>query len=199
MPNVRQQLSSQDSALWSMIRSGIMAVSSILVGTGIAQQEQVDTLMNSLEVVVPGLIAIATVVWGVWVNWNTRRVPMLEAMRPDIETVSPITGAIEPSNKIMMPVSLVSENGTMPVGLVSTPAGRNYGAVRFPLTIPNWKLNMAYGNYIRPHWNKIPPATANKIANAVNGRTALTLTKQDFDRLPDAVWNQLQPYMSYLT
>ena len=177
-----------------------MAVSSILVGTGIAHQEQVDTLLSSLDVVVPALFAIGTVIWGIYINYNTRRVPIVDAMRPDIETVSPITGAIEPSNKVMLPVALLSEADydMAPVGLVSAP-GRNYGSIQFPLTIPNWKLNMAYGNYIRPHWNKIPPVTANKIANAVNGRTSLTLTKQDFDRLPDALWSQLQPYMSYLT
>lgn len=47
------------------------------------------------ESVVGAAITIITWAWGVYVKWNTTSVPSTTAARPDVPTVSPVTGATQ--------------------------------------------------------------------------------------------------------
>jgi hypothetical protein len=47
---------------------------------------------------VGGLIAFLTAVWGNYVRKGTKAVPEADAKSPEVHTVSPATGAIEPGS-----------------------------------------------------------------------------------------------------
>lgn len=53
------------------------------------------------EGIVGGAVFLGAIVWGNYVKYRTRAVPVETAARPDVPTVSALTGAIEPATTNM--------------------------------------------------------------------------------------------------
>ena len=70
---------------------------------------QMDTVANDIMPLLVNIVSAAGVLWGVIVSVRTRRVPKEEALRPDVQTASPVTGNPEPPSKF---VSVIVPNPT---------------------------------------------------------------------------------------
>lgn len=75
----------QDMA-WQLIRYALLIGGGVLVGMGWITTEQLTTIIAAV-----GTLFVAG--WGVYVKWNSTSVPDHTAARPDVPTVSPVTGA----------------------------------------------------------------------------------------------------------
>jgi len=73
-------------------------------------------------------------------------------------------------------------------------APRDYSRITLPYRLPHWELGIAIEK-VRPYWDKIPQPVAHKINLANNNRTDLVLTKEDFDLLPNDVWDELKKHL----
>jgi hypothetical protein len=75
--------------IWQLIRYGLIAAGSFLVGKGYITSEQVTTLVGAIGAIFP-------IAWGLYVKANTKAVPAATAARPDVPTVSAATGTVQP-------------------------------------------------------------------------------------------------------
>jgi hypothetical protein len=73
--------------IWQLIRYGLIAIGSFLVGKGYVTSADVTTIIGALGAIFP-------VVWGIYVKANTKAVPAATAARSDVPTVSAATGAV---------------------------------------------------------------------------------------------------------
>lgn len=74
-----------------ILRYVLIAGGAFAIGRGWATEEQV-------EVFTGGAITIATVLWGMYVRWNTKSVPIVTADRRDVPTINPVTGNTIPGD-----------------------------------------------------------------------------------------------------
>ena len=74
---------------WMLLRYVLLAMGGMAVAKGWLSDEQVTALVGASGV-------LFTIAWGVWVKWSTKSVPAATAARPDVPTVSPATGAVQP-------------------------------------------------------------------------------------------------------
>lgn len=84
---------------WVILRAILMAGGGFFAGKGYVSMQEVLSFVDSLQTVIPSLIATGGALWAVWVRWNTRAVPMKTAARADVPTVSAVTGMVEPGSK----------------------------------------------------------------------------------------------------
>lgn len=71
-----------------LVRYAVLALGSVLVTRGVIQESDV-------ELVIGGISAVLPVVWGVFVRWNTKAVPIGTAKSSPV--VSPVTGSVQKS------------------------------------------------------------------------------------------------------
>ena len=76
----------QDMAM-QLIRYALLTIGPAIISKGIATDEQ-------WQAVVGAVIVVATWAWGIYVKKGTTSVPDNVAARPDVPTVSPVTGAV---------------------------------------------------------------------------------------------------------
>lgn len=77
-------------------RYAIFGLLAYLGGKGVIPKESVQGFGDQIMNAIPLIGAAATALWGIWVRWNTRSVPIATALRADVPTVNPATGATEP-------------------------------------------------------------------------------------------------------
>jgi hypothetical protein len=100
-PTEGSRIMKNDSSLWAVIRYIMIAVGGILVGKGMwgVTQADVPDIVDKVMPIGGAFITGIGALWGIYVTYNTRAVPISIAARPDIPTVSPVTGAIEPPHE----------------------------------------------------------------------------------------------------
>lgn len=76
-------------------RYAFIALGMLAVGLGWASQSDVDTAINHVTVAGGAIVTAATWIYGLYVKWNTKSVPVVTAARADVPTVSPVTGQPE--------------------------------------------------------------------------------------------------------
>ena len=74
--------------VWQIIRYVLIAVGGWFASRGYVSGDQ-------LETVVGGLGALFPVLWGLFVKFNTKAVPVKVANRADVPTVSGATGQVQ--------------------------------------------------------------------------------------------------------
>lgn len=79
-------------SVWQIIRYGLIALGSFIVGKGYITSDQVTTLVGALGAIFP-------IAWGIYVKSNTTAVPDTTAARPDVPTVSAATGTVIPATE----------------------------------------------------------------------------------------------------
>lgn len=84
---------------WAMmLRNILIASSSILIGAGIASEGEVKGIIQNSDALLTGIgaaIYIGTTVWQMIVKWRTKTVSEDTGARPNVPTLSPITGKKE--------------------------------------------------------------------------------------------------------
>lgn len=86
--------------LWQSIRYILIAAGTALATSGKLPGVDVPQLTDAIIQVAGGIIALGTIVWGLYVRAGTKSVPTEVAQRPDVPTVNVATGAIESPTKI---------------------------------------------------------------------------------------------------
>jgi hypothetical protein len=81
------------------VRYAVIGLFSFLAGRGKIDQSQVASMADQVMSIGSGAIALGTAIWGLYVRWQTRAVPVATAARKDVPTVSPVTGAVIPGAK----------------------------------------------------------------------------------------------------
>lgn len=81
--------------VWQSVRYLLIAGGAYMAGRGKISADQVVPLVDGIMQVGGLAIALGTAVWGLYVKFRTRAVPEKTASRPDVPTVSPVTGAVE--------------------------------------------------------------------------------------------------------
>lgn len=81
---------------WQVLRYVLIGGGAFLAGRGKIDPTQVAPLADQLIQLLSGAISLATVAWGLYVKFRTVAVPVETAARPDVPTVSPATGAVNP-------------------------------------------------------------------------------------------------------
>jgi peptidoglycan hydrolase-like protein with peptidoglycan-binding domain len=97
-PTQPEKGTGMSDSFWMNIRYALIAGGVALLvkySGGLFTPENAEQIITPL---VGGLIALGTAVWGNYVRSKTKAVPEATAKRSDIETVSPVTGAVEPGN-----------------------------------------------------------------------------------------------------
>jgi hypothetical protein len=112
-PTEGSSIMKNDSTLWAMIRYIMIGVGGLLVGKGVwgITQADVPDIVDKVMPIGGAIISGGAAIWGIFVTYNTRAVPITVAARPDIPTVSPVTGAVEPPAKFTPPVPLAPLKG----------------------------------------------------------------------------------------
>lgn len=80
---------------WQQLRYLLIALGMFFAGKGYVTMEQIMLLADELPRIAGAAMSFAAMAWGLYVKFNTRAVPIATANRPDIPTVSPVTGAVE--------------------------------------------------------------------------------------------------------
>lgn len=83
---------------WAFIRYALIAIGSFLAGKGYVTMDQVNSFIENLPAIIGSVTALATAVWGLYVKIGTKAVPLQTALRVDVPTISPVTGATEPGS-----------------------------------------------------------------------------------------------------
>jgi hypothetical protein len=78
-----------------VLRYAVLFGGGIAIGAGWATKEQIASLQEALPEIIGALSAAGTVIWGVYVKWNTKAVPASVAAKPTVPTVSTVTGKTE--------------------------------------------------------------------------------------------------------
>lgn len=73
----------------------LIGLGGLLAGVGLMPVEKVGPLADNIITMVGAAMWVGTQLWGIYVKWNTRSVPMATAERRDVPTVDAVTGAIE--------------------------------------------------------------------------------------------------------
>lgn len=76
-------------SVWQLIRYGLLWIGTVLTTRGV-------TTSTENEIIIGAIMSLLPVLWGVYVRWNTKAVPVEVARRPDVPTVSQATGKINP-------------------------------------------------------------------------------------------------------
>lgn len=79
-----------------VIRYLMLIVGGGLTFLGWATPTEVATLTTSIIAAVGPVMTVGTFVWGLYVKWKTKSVPVHVAARIDVPTVSSVTGAQQP-------------------------------------------------------------------------------------------------------
>lgn len=83
---------------WVAVRGTLMVGGGFLAGAGYAKMEDITRVIDSIPAIISAVSAVAAVgsfFWAQWVRWRTRAVPIETAMRVDVPTINPATGAKE--------------------------------------------------------------------------------------------------------
>ena len=75
-------------SVWQLVRYGLLWIGSMLTTRGVVSNSEWDLVVGAIMTLLP-------VGWGVFVRWNTKAVPAATAARPDVPTVSPVTGQVK--------------------------------------------------------------------------------------------------------
>lgn len=67
-----------------------------LAGKGYVTMDQVHDFADKLPTIVAGVTSAAATIWGLYVRFGTKAVPVATAARADVPTVSAATGAVKP-------------------------------------------------------------------------------------------------------
>ena len=81
--------------VWPIIRYALIAVGMWMAGRGIVKGDMVPKIVDELGPQIGAIIAAVSAMWGIYVTYGTRPVPIETAMRKDVPTVSPATGQRE--------------------------------------------------------------------------------------------------------
>lgn len=73
----------------------LIGIGGLLAGMGLMPVEKVGPLADQIITMVGAAMWVGSQLWGIYVKWNTRAVPLKTAERRDVPTTSPITGAVE--------------------------------------------------------------------------------------------------------
>jgi len=189
-------------------RSIVPVVLTLLAGWGLIDQGIVDQLTGTIVAGVLGVAAVVTAISTIS-SIISNRPSSVTSQTAAIPGVAVVVGPKAPSevkdvatdpkqpdvvptpNMLVGPVPLQDGLAGQPVGLMSVPREYKFD---IPYTLPNWKLNMAYG-YVRPYWDRIPARLANKIAASYTGGSSLVMDKKDLDSIPDDLWDQIKSYL----
>lgn len=79
---------------WLLVRYALLVAFTWLGNHGVIPPENVTGVVDQIVNATPVVGAALTAVWGVWIKWNTKTVPEATGARPDVPTVSPVTGAV---------------------------------------------------------------------------------------------------------
>jgi len=82
---------------WVALRAILMIVASFMAGKGYFSEADFSTFLDKLQAAWPGIIALATAGWALWVRTNTVAVPIATGQRKDVPTVSAVTGQTQPA------------------------------------------------------------------------------------------------------
>lgn len=77
------------------IRYGLIGLGMFLAGRGTIPKESVLSTTDLIMTAIGAVTAAVAAVHGYYVQWNTKAVPVQVAARPEIPTVSPVTGKVE--------------------------------------------------------------------------------------------------------
>ena len=73
--------------LWQLARYGLLAIGGYFTNKGVVDGDTVTTVVSSIG-------TLFTALWGVYVKYGTKAVPVAVADKPSIPTVSSVTGQI---------------------------------------------------------------------------------------------------------
>ena len=88
--------SKMNPTIMALVRYALIGTGMFLAGRGIIKTEDVATIAEQIMPAIGAVITACATLWGVYVSYGTRQVPLATAQRADVPTVSSVTGAIEP-------------------------------------------------------------------------------------------------------
>jgi len=84
---------------WAMmLRNVLIAASAMMMGAGIASEGEVKGIVQNVDTLWAGVgaaIYLGTTVWQIAVRYRTKTVSTNTGNRPDVPTLSPLTGKKE--------------------------------------------------------------------------------------------------------
>lgn len=86
-----------NESIWQAIRYILIGGGAFLAGRGKIDPTQVPALADQFITVASGLVSAVSAVWGFYIKFRTVSVPAATAARPDVPTISPVTGAVVPT------------------------------------------------------------------------------------------------------
>ena len=86
--------------IWVTIRDLMKIVGTMLATAGVIEHKDAAAIFAQLDVLIPALVALAGIIWGQWVRWRTKAVPIKTAMREDVPVVSAATGQVIPGPQL---------------------------------------------------------------------------------------------------
>ena len=86
-----------NDATWDSARNILVAIGSTTAVSGWlgVAPESVGPFVDQALTLIGSALTLATLAWTFYVKFRTKAVPIATAMRADVPTVSPITGAIK--------------------------------------------------------------------------------------------------------
>lgn len=81
-----------------IVRYAMLMLGGGLTMLGWATSSEVATLTTNVMAAVGPVMAVGTTVWGLYVKWQTKSVPVATAARADVPTINPVTGAHQPGD-----------------------------------------------------------------------------------------------------
>ncbi len=72
--------------IWQIVRYALLAIGGFFTGKGYLTSDQLTAVIGALG-------TLFTTIWGIYIKYGTTSVPDAVAARPDVTTVSPITGS----------------------------------------------------------------------------------------------------------
>jgi hypothetical protein len=82
--------------VWQAIRYSLIAVGTWMAARNYIPVTEVAHLADNIVSFLSLGVSIVSAAWGFYIAWKTKRVPLTTAQRPDVPTINPATGAIQP-------------------------------------------------------------------------------------------------------
>ena len=80
-----------------VLRAVLMVAGGFLAGRGYVTSDQVSSFVAKLPEIIGAATSIGSMIWGIYVRWNTKSVSVKTGARPDVPTLSTATGTVEKS------------------------------------------------------------------------------------------------------
>lgn len=82
-------------AVWMGVRYALILLGGVLVGHGQISKDDLGPLVDGIIQLANTAVAVAPIIWGFYVKWNTKTVSQKTGDRKDVPTLNAATGMSE--------------------------------------------------------------------------------------------------------